>query len=105
MSLFSLGLKTRIHGGFATLVLLVLVLASFVCWDLSTISTNVESMAAISAKAKRSLEISDRMQIIRRASLSLMLDGDEGAMSEATAAESSSVELLNVASASALSEQ
>jgi diguanylate cyclase (GGDEF)-like protein len=105
MSLFSLGLKTRIYGGFVTLVLLVLVLASFVCWDLSTISTNVESMAAISAKAKRSLEISDRMQIIRRANLSLMLDGDEAAMSEATAAESSSVELLNVASASALSEQ
>jgi len=31
----------------------------------------------------RSLEVSDWMQIIRRANLSLTLDGDEAAMSEA----------------------
>jgi diguanylate cyclase (GGDEF)-like protein len=96
MALFSLGLQTRIYGGFAALVLLLMALTVFSAWDLSTINTYLERTNAISAKARRGLEVSDRVQIIGRANFDLMLDADEGAMHNAAAAVSNSLELLEL---------
>jgi methyl-accepting chemotaxis protein len=105
MNRFSVGLKPRIYTGFAVLVLLGLALAGLAAWELSAIKTDVERLSRINANATRSLEVSNRIQIIRRADLGFMLDANEAAMKEAAAAESSSVELLKVASAAARSEE
>jgi PAS domain-containing protein len=105
MNLFNLGLKVRIYGGFAVLVLLGLALVSFAAWELSAIKTSVETLGAINRNATRALEVSNRIQIIRRANLGFMVDANEWAMKEAASAETSSVELLKAASAAARSEE
>jgi diguanylate cyclase (GGDEF)-like protein len=104
MTLLSLGLKQRIYTGFAALVLLAVALVSVAAWQLSAIKTEVERLGAISANAARALELSNQIQIIRRANLGFMLDGDRAAMDDATAAEARSVELLKASFAAARSE-
>jgi len=105
MTIPSLGLKPRLYGGFGILLLIGLGLAGFAAWQLSGIRTGVQTLSAINDNTSRALEVSNQIQIIRRANLRYTVDADEQAVKEAAAAESSAVELLKAAADATLSEE
>jgi hypothetical protein len=104
MNLLGLGLRPRIYGGFGFLIIIALGLTAFATWKLSVVGDSVERLNTTRQSATGALEISNRLQIIRRADLRYMLDADEESRKEATAAESEAIDLLARASARELSQ-
>jgi hypothetical protein len=99
MELLRLGLKPRLYWGFGVLIVMGLGLAAFAASELSGIKTGVQTLSAINDKTIRAIQVSDRIEIIRRANLRYMIDADDLSMKDAAAAESSATDLLRAAAA------
>jgi methyl-accepting chemotaxis protein len=98
MDLLRLGLKPRLYCGFGVLIVMGLGLAVFAGLQLLGIKTGVQSLSAITNWAARALEVSERIEIIRRANLRYIIDADEQAIKDAAAAESSAIDILRASS-------
>ena len=105
MDLLRLGLKPRLYCGFGILIVMGLGLAVFAASELSGVRTGVQRLSAIDSNSTRAIEVSDRIEIIRRANLRYMFDADEQAIRDAAAAESSAIDILRAAIAATLSEE
>jgi HAMP domain-containing protein len=104
MDFFGTGLRPRIYGGFGFLIVIAFGLTVFAIWKLSAVGSSVERLDNAQDSAMRALGISNKLQIIRRADLRFIVDGDEESSREATAAESEAIDLLERTSASELSQ-
>jgi methyl-accepting chemotaxis protein len=103
MNFFGAGLRPRIYGGFGILIVIALGLTLFATWKLSAVRDGIERFDSVKNFSTRALEISDKLQIIRRADLRYMVDADEESIKEAAAAEADAIDLLERASAGTLS--
>jgi methyl-accepting chemotaxis protein len=105
MNLFRLGLKPRLYCGFGVLVVIGLGLAAFAASELSGIKSSVQRLSAIDANTARAIEVSDRVEIIRRADLRYMVDGDDQSIRDAAAAETAAIDILRASDIATLSEE
>ena len=84
MRLNRLKLQARVFTGFGTLIALGLALAGFGLWQLSGVGSEADTMAKLAANVALVFDSTHRLEAIRRAELRLRLDGDEGALRDAT---------------------
>jgi methyl-accepting chemotaxis protein len=105
MDLFRLGLKPRLYCGFGILVVIGLGLAAFAAAQLSGTKAEFQRLATINDNTIYGIEGANRIEIIRRANLRYMLDGDDQAMKDAAAAESSAIDLMRTAATTTRSEE
>lgn len=99
------GLKPRVYGGFAVLVVIALALACFAVWELLSIETEMHRVSTINDNTTRALQVSERIEMILRSNLRYTIDADEQATEDAETAETSAVELLKAAADATLSEE
>ncbi|MEA2945880.1 MAG: hypothetical protein QOI40_1210, partial [Alphaproteobacteria bacterium] len=104
MSLLRLRIKGRLYGGFGVLIVFVLALAGFAVWKMSAIQVEVARLSNLSGNVLRATEIAVNLQAIRRAILRYNFDADEPSYKEAAEREAKTIELLQAAAKSALSE-
>jgi methyl-accepting chemotaxis protein len=104
MSLLRLKIKGRLYGGFGVLIVFVLALAGFAVWKMSAIQVEVARLSNLSGNVLRATEIAVNLQAIRRAILRYNFDADEPSYKEAAEREAKTIELLQAAAKSALSE-
>src|ERR1700678_2989281 len=105
MDFVRFGLKPRVYGGFAVLVVIALALACFAVWELLSIETEMHRVSSINDNTTRALQVSDRIEMILRSNLRYTIDADEQATEDAETAETSAVELLKAAADATLSEE
>jgi hypothetical protein len=105
MNFVRLGLKPRVYGGFAVLVVIALALACFAVWELLSIKTEMQKFSAINDNTARALQVSERIGMILRSNLRYTIDADEQATEDAETAEASAIELLKAASDATISEE
>ncbi|HLH87017.1 MAG TPA: methyl-accepting chemotaxis protein [Xanthobacteraceae bacterium] len=105
MSFLQLRIKGRLYAGFAALVLFGVGLAAFAVWQLTAVSRQVNKMTALSDSTVRVLRVSSDLQAMRRATLRYVFDHDQGSAQEAEQRSQSSIELLQAAAATTLSEE
>jgi methyl-accepting chemotaxis protein len=105
MNLLRLGLKPRLYCGFGILVVIGLGLAAFAASQLSGTKAGFQRLATIHENTIYGIEVSNRIQVIRRANVRYMLDGDDQAMKDAAAAESSAIDLMRTAATTTRSEE
>jgi len=105
MPFLGLTIRSRLYWGFGAIVALALALSAFSGRQLSTVKDEVAEMARVSQQSVRVTEVSMQFQAMRRAFLRYSVDADEGSFKESAARESKSIELLQVAAASASSEE
>jgi hypothetical protein len=105
MNLLRLGLKPRLYCGFGILVVMGLGLAAFAASELSGIKTSVQRLSAIDGNTARAAEVSDRIEIIRRADLRYIVDADDQSIRDAAAAETAAIDILRAADSATLSEE
>jgi methyl-accepting chemotaxis protein len=105
MNMLRLGLKPRLYSGFGILVALGLGLAGYAAIELSGIRSGVQTFSAINDNTTRAIEVTKRIETIRRANLRYTVDGDEQAVKDAIEAESSAIELLKAAANATLSDE
>jgi hypothetical protein len=94
------GVKDRIYGGFAVLVVLGLALARFAVWQLSAIKTSVDRLGGIAGNNTRMLEVQRDVEV-QRATLRFKYDGDEAALKIGTDAAANATDLFRQAEANA----
>ena len=94
---------TRIWVGFGTLIVLSLALAGFGIFQLSDVGVEAGKMSALAGNVARVLEVTDRLEAIRRAENRMRLDGEgfQDATDNTTAADA----LLTAAGTATLSEE
>src|SRR5579864_2480357 len=97
------GLRRRIYGGFGILMVIAFGLTIFATWKLSAVRDSIQRFSIVKDYSTRALEMSSKLQIIRRAELRYMVDADEESIKEAAAAESDAINLLERALARTLS--
>jgi hypothetical protein len=95
------GVKGRIYGGFAVLVVLGLVLARFAVWQLSAIKTSVDRLGGIAGNNTRMLEVQRDVELLQRATLRFKYVGDEAALKIGTDAAANATDLLRQAETNA----
>src|ERR1700746_1458272 len=93
----SLGIRTRINGGFGVLVALSLGITGFGFWQLSQIDGKGTGMSRLSELNARAGEIGASCEAIRFAMLRFRAFGDEAALQQAATAEVRAAELLEAA--------
>jgi hypothetical protein len=74
------GVKSRIYGGLAVLVVPGLVPAPFAVWQLCAIKTSVDRPSGISGNDTRMLEVQRDVEMLQRATLRFNNDGGEVAL-------------------------
>jgi methyl-accepting chemotaxis protein len=101
ISLSRLRIKPRVHASFAVLVLLGVGVAAFGVWKLAQVGGQVDTLVGVSGNAGRSLEVSERLEIMHRLALRVRSDLDTSAASEFNDAEGEAIELIKIAGADA----
>ena len=82
MSIFKLGVRGRLYGGFGALVLFGAVLAGFAVWQLGAIQDQVADMTVQSKNTIRAGEIVAELHAIRRATVRYAFDQDEASFAD-----------------------
>jgi methyl-accepting chemotaxis protein len=83
MSMFKLGIRGRLYGGFGALVLLGAALAGFAVWQMWAVDSQVAAMKVQSESAIRIGEITMELQAARRNLLRYTFDQNEPSIVEA----------------------
>jgi methyl-accepting chemotaxis protein len=97
-------LRTRIYLGFGFLVALLLGIAAFGSYGLSTVGLEIGKMDATARNVRRVEEIVTRLEVVRRGLTRYRIDADDGAQHDVTAAIASAANLLTEAARTSLSE-
>jgi len=105
MGLFRLGLRARIYGGFAFVVVVGGALALFATVELASIKSEVGKMTALSDNTTRALEISRLFEIMRRSALQYKQNGEDELLKDGSQAAARAVDELRAAAQATLSEQ
>jgi methyl-accepting chemotaxis protein len=105
MGLIRLGIAARIILGFAALIALLLAVAAFGSFGLSTVGKEIDRMDSMAGNLSRAKEIVLRMEQVRRALTRYVIDADDGALRDATSAEARAQALLAEAAAATDSDQ
>ncbi|MBW7971715.1 HAMP domain-containing methyl-accepting chemotaxis protein [Bradyrhizobium sp. BR 10289] len=94
---FRLRIRGRLYAGFTALVVVGLVMAVTAVWNLREVQDQVGKQSTLADSTARLLEISTHINIIQRANLRYVLDGNEPAMRTAAEREAAATELLQAA--------
>jgi methyl-accepting chemotaxis protein len=105
MSFLNLRIRGRLYGGFGALVLFCAALAGFAVWQLGAIHTQVGAMDLQSKNTIRVGEIATELQAIRRSLLRYAFDQDEASFAEAEKRLSKTVDFLEVAAKTTMTEE
>ena len=98
-----LPLSARIFLGFGLLIVLLLGIAGYGCYGLSTVAGEIDKMDGIAGNANRMQELSLRIETIRRGLAEYRIDPDAGTLMEVTAAEARATTLLRMSAEFTLS--
>jgi methyl-accepting chemotaxis protein len=105
MNVLSLGVRSRIYGGFAIVVTLAVTLAGFAVWQLDSADTEVSRMGTIADNNARVLQISQTFEVIQRTYLQYKAAGDAAQITQAAEAEDKAIALLKAAQKEAQSDE
>jgi methyl-accepting chemotaxis protein len=105
MSFLNLRIRGRLYGGFGALVLFCAALAGFAVWQLGAIHGQVGAMDLQSKNTIRVGEIATELQAIRRSLLRYAFDQDEASFAEAEKRLSKTVDFLEVAAKTTITEE
>src|SRR5258707_594789 len=97
ISLSRLRIKPRVHASFAISVLLGVGVAAFGVWKLAQVGGQVDTLVSVSGDTGRSLEVSERLEIMHRLALRVRNDADAAATGEFNDAAGEAIELLKAA--------
>jgi methyl-accepting chemotaxis protein len=98
-------LRTRIFFGFGLLIALLLGIAGFGSYGLSTVGQQIGRMDVLSANVRRMQEVTMRLEVIRRGLTRYRIDADDQALRDVNDAIARGSKLLAEAIQAALSEQ
>ena len=96
-----LRIRPRVHASFGFLVLLGVAVAVFGVWKLAQVGGQVDGLVGASDSAGRTLEVSERLEIMHRIALRLRADPDPALIAEFNGACGEVLELLKAAGADA----
>src|SRR4051794_37887143 len=105
MPKFRLRIRGRLYAGFAALVAVGAAMAIAAVWNLWEVQDQVGKQSVLSDSTARVLEISTHLNIVQRANLRYVLDGNEPAMRVAAEREAAATELLQAAAKETSSEE
>jgi methyl-accepting chemotaxis protein len=97
VKLAALGIRSRIYLGFASVIIVGLVVAGFGAWQLIGIGVQVDKLTSVSGNMSRNLEVSRQVESMRRAAVRLKTLEDESMVADFTTLHGQSGDLLKTA--------
>src|ERR1700722_13798593 len=98
-----LRLRTRLYLGFASLIVVALVLAGAGSWGISELGGQVGQLEAKGRNVQRVLTAKGLLETIRRAQVGFMFNGDAASLTDMQAAQTSIKEVLAESAATTVS--
>ncbi|MEJ0072397.1 MAG: HAMP domain-containing methyl-accepting chemotaxis protein [Pseudomonadota bacterium] len=92
-----LRIKPRVHASFGVLVLLGVGVAAFGVWKLAEVGGQVDTLVGVSGDTGRSLEVSERLEVMHRIALRVRSSADAAAAGEFNDAAGEAIELVKAA--------